>query len=458
MLEKIKQWIPSEHTYICRFGIEMLMRWFLDEDFKPEYLKMPASVRSDEYYVKECIDFANTLHTNMLNKSDTDSITAVIEPNEEGDNTTLQHVTIHSDLDHVTWGKLSPEISCDIQWDIKETNSTYTAIQLKYQVKCKGDDNDQETYNVREFFRVRYLKGKLYLLDYDRTMNQILESFNQILSGKGINLGIVPKNVQYETNEDGSIVSFIQERELWCFDKNEDSLALVFSFADTEKEDVRNLYDQHAIKIISMDKNGNTTFAVYGYMNRGEHEGEVGAAIYYFNLSQNVVEEKAFIPSNKSFAIAEEELGKLVYYNNEQNMLYVLVDGTIYKVNLKTGEKEAVVESLAEGQYVAGDDGHLIAYQDNGELNDSTEVTILNFMTGETQKVTAAEGENIRPLGFISEDFVYGTLRASDAGKTVSGSEILPMYKLEIKDSDDKIVKTYEFENVYISDVFVENI
>ena len=46
-------------------------------------------------------------------------------------------------------------------------------------------------------------------------------------------------------------------------------------------------------------------------------------------------------------------------------MLYVLVDGTIYKVNLKTGEKEAVVESLAEGQYVAGEDGHLIAYQDN---------------------------------------------------------------------------------------------
>ena len=143
----------------------------IDKDNKIRYYT--RIVKSDEYYVKECIDFANTLHTNMLNKSDTDSITAVIEPNEEGDNTTLQHVTIHSDLDHVTWGKLSPEISGDIQWDIKETNSTYTAIQLKYQVKCKGDDNDQETYNVREFFRVRYLKGKLYLLDYDRTMNQL---------------------------------------------------------------------------------------------------------------------------------------------------------------------------------------------------------------------------------------------------------------------------------------------
>ena len=51
LLEKIKQWIPSKHTYICRFGMEMLMRWFLDEDFRPEYLKMPASVRSEEYYV-----------------------------------------------------------------------------------------------------------------------------------------------------------------------------------------------------------------------------------------------------------------------------------------------------------------------------------------------------------------------------------------------------------------------
>lgn len=51
LLEKIKFWIPSEHTYTCRFGMGMLMRWFLDEDFQPEYLEMPAAVRSEEYYV-----------------------------------------------------------------------------------------------------------------------------------------------------------------------------------------------------------------------------------------------------------------------------------------------------------------------------------------------------------------------------------------------------------------------
>ena len=51
LLEKIKLWIPSEHPYICRFGMGMLMRWFLDDDFCQEYLELPAAVRSEEYYV-----------------------------------------------------------------------------------------------------------------------------------------------------------------------------------------------------------------------------------------------------------------------------------------------------------------------------------------------------------------------------------------------------------------------
>ena len=51
LLQKIRLWILSGHTYTCRFGMGMLMRWFLDEDFRPEYLEMPAVVRSEKYYV-----------------------------------------------------------------------------------------------------------------------------------------------------------------------------------------------------------------------------------------------------------------------------------------------------------------------------------------------------------------------------------------------------------------------
>ena len=51
LIVKIKEWSASNHTYTCRFGLRMLMSHFLDEDFKPEYLEIPASVNSDEYYI-----------------------------------------------------------------------------------------------------------------------------------------------------------------------------------------------------------------------------------------------------------------------------------------------------------------------------------------------------------------------------------------------------------------------
>lgn len=51
LLSKIREWAASEKAYTCRFGMEMLMTHFLDEDFKPEYLEIPAAVHSEEYYV-----------------------------------------------------------------------------------------------------------------------------------------------------------------------------------------------------------------------------------------------------------------------------------------------------------------------------------------------------------------------------------------------------------------------
>ena len=51
LLEQIKIWINSDHVYTVRFGLEMLMRYYLDGAFRPEYLTLAASVKSGEYYV-----------------------------------------------------------------------------------------------------------------------------------------------------------------------------------------------------------------------------------------------------------------------------------------------------------------------------------------------------------------------------------------------------------------------
>lgn len=52
VLPKVKEWIKSDKTYTVRYGIKTLMNVFSDGLFKPEYLKLVSSVKSDEYYIK----------------------------------------------------------------------------------------------------------------------------------------------------------------------------------------------------------------------------------------------------------------------------------------------------------------------------------------------------------------------------------------------------------------------
>lgn len=52
LLPYIYKWIDSSEVYTVRFGLGMLMAYFLDEDFDVLYLETAANVRSEEYYVK----------------------------------------------------------------------------------------------------------------------------------------------------------------------------------------------------------------------------------------------------------------------------------------------------------------------------------------------------------------------------------------------------------------------
>ena len=51
----IEQWIASGQTYTVRFGIEMLMTFYLDERFSPEHLTLLTQIQSEEYYVRMMI-------------------------------------------------------------------------------------------------------------------------------------------------------------------------------------------------------------------------------------------------------------------------------------------------------------------------------------------------------------------------------------------------------------------
>ena len=55
LLTAIRRWLGSDQVYTVRYGIGMLMRYYLDDAFRPEYLAWAAAVHSEEYYVNMMI-------------------------------------------------------------------------------------------------------------------------------------------------------------------------------------------------------------------------------------------------------------------------------------------------------------------------------------------------------------------------------------------------------------------
>lgn len=55
LFEKCMEWLNAEDTYTVRFGIGMLMSYFLDDEFRVDILNSVAEIRSDEYYINMMI-------------------------------------------------------------------------------------------------------------------------------------------------------------------------------------------------------------------------------------------------------------------------------------------------------------------------------------------------------------------------------------------------------------------
>ena len=97
------------------------------------------------------------------------------------------------------------------------------------------------------------------------------------------------------------------------------------------KAKLRDARNQHNIKIIRVEDNGDVDFVLYGYMNRGLREGYSGLCVYHYSSDQNVVEEKVFIPTTESYEFLKEDLGTLSYVS-KNNQPFLLFSGKLYRV------------------------------------------------------------------------------------------------------------------------------
>ena len=411
----------------------------------------------EDCHVEEKLNYVRKFHQDTFDKEHaSENIALYLEPDSTGDNSTFQKVNIHSSLNQVTWGDLQVKKETEAIIDIKEMMQQTASFHLHYRVSV-ANDGKSDSYLVDEYYRIRYTADRIYLLDFDREMNQIFEESDDAFTGDTIFLGIQdPDSVQLMECDGGEIVAFVTGNRLYVYNAADYKMALLFSFYETGKPDDRTLYDKHKIKVLSVDETGNVQFIVYGYMNRGRHEGETGVQINRYNSAQNVLEELTFIPYEKSPELLMLEIDKLSVAGN-MNKCYLMIDGTAYELDLERKDSQVLVDNLQENSFKVSDQAKMFVWTDGKDAYHASKLVLKNLQNGRSSNVEAESGQYLLPLGFMEDDLIYGIANQEDVTRDLSGRIFFPMHTIRIQDGYDQILKEYHIPDIYVTQCQVKD-
>lgn len=407
-------------------------------------------IQMEEVYPGEKLDFVKDFHDKTFDKTQAESLARYIEPTSDGDNTTFGRVDIHSSWNQLTWGDMNVKEVEEPIYNICEIGEQTAGIQVKSIVEVE-EGRVRNTYRVEEYFRIRYTDERVYLLNYERTMEEIFLMEKSSFANNKIVLGIQKEDVSMEESDGGNILAFVNAGRIYSYNVEENKFSKLFAFMDQDNFDARTLFDQSDIEIIDVEENGNVTFAVCGYMNRGRHEGEVGVEICYYNSQVNAVEEQIFINYEKSPKILLSETDRFFYAGNS-GKVYLLLDGTLYEVNISGKKYTEIVTGLGEDSVQISKSNRMLVWQEDDE-----KLILMDFNSGKTEEIKAGFGEHIKPIGFMNEDIIYGIAGTEDIQTDPLGNELFPMKKVVIRAVDGSILKSYEEENIYVTEGTIES-
>lgn len=435
---------------------EYIMMFTLQMDGQSIYY-YTRIMKGDGCFVDETLAFALSFHEYTF-RDDADKFIPTYMDPATGDPTTLHYVDLSCTLRQITWAQFAGVKLTEPVVSFKEINSSYNVLTLNYVITNINELNETEFYNVEEYYRLRQTPTRMYVLNFERTMSQIFKSENDfVLGDSAIQLGIRDEDVEYLSNDSGECIAFVQEGELWCYDRINHSISQVYSFRGMEGIDARENWDEHNIKIVSVDEAGSIVFLVYGYMNRGIHEGQVGIGVYRYDGIAHNIEEEVFIRSDQPYEVLKAELGELMYVN-EQKILYLMMNHNVYQIDLTTYQVTLMIDGKDGRGYAISDSHRYVAWVDSSKIYESTSIKFLDLKTGISHDIVSGISTYVRPLDFIGEDFIYGVALISDVKEDVLGTQVFPMFAVEILNtSEDKldVIKSYRPGFGYVEDIHV---
>lgn len=412
---------------------------------------------TDNLKVDEKLAFVEQFNAYTYNKDQLSAISQWIETDETGDNTNYGKVNIHSTRAQIGWGDLNSRIEGNVIPTIWEISPTAAQISLDYRAVTISSSDVYEAYSVKDYYRIRQTSDTIYLMDYERRADQIFDAYNDLQASGRINLGIQNNlNVQVEADADvtGKYTYFVQNGNLWCYSRGDNKFTCVFSFTASGDYSGRETIDEHEIKIISVDSDGNAWFSVHGYMNGGEHDGETGVSLFNYNYRDNIVKERVYIPVDVPYSIMKGNVGDVSYVQGD--IYYVKINQYLYSIDLTGGEYMLLTDMLYDGTYAVNESGTRIAYHQNHTPENSNNICIYDFSTG-TEKVinglsygSGKTTDYLKVIGYVSDDLVYGMAEPSDCIQNDPLNEIFPMYKVVVLSNDYVLMKSYSYDGIYV--------
>lgn len=401
------------------------------------------------------VEFVNSFYTKTFAQDDTGDLTTYLEPDTSVVSNSFRSLDIHSDVDMITWGDLNPQISRPGIPTIEDISENSGSISLTYYISAENENGEVEKYQVDEFYRMSYNQTRVYLLDFQRHVKQVLTTEQNLVSNGKINLGITDTDVQYMSDSTGTILAFVQQGDLWSYNIETNKMTRVFSFRDTGSNDERNDINQHDIKIVRVSENGDIDFILYGYMNRGQHEGQVGTSVYHYSAEQNAMEEEFFLRSLQSSEFLQKDVEKLSYVSEDGN-LYLLLEGNLYRFRMEEKTYEVLQEQIEDDCFFVSENSRYAAWMDGMDPYNTTSITFIDFNTGAQKTIQADQGTRIRLFGFINNDLIYGVANESDIVTNASGGTDFAMTEVRIQNFDGELVKSYHQDGYYVLDVTIQ--
>ncbi|MFI3176276.1 MAG: hypothetical protein R3Y67_02155 [Eubacteriales bacterium] len=415
------------------------------------YTKIKQTTTS---YAEEKIAFAIDFHNTTLNKEMASTLAVYLEPSSDSDNTTYYHVDIESSLSQVTWGTLDvTEIGTPLV-TLEELGTQTGVIRIESLYEIAGSDKTV-ICKVEEYYRVSYGTQRMYLLNYQRITEEIINLDEFQLVNNKIQLGIADPNFTTVESEGGTILAFTSGDLLYTYNIVENKFSCLFNYFEVDELDIRDYINNNDIQIISVEETGNVRFLAYGYKNRGSREGYVGVQMYYYDSNLNTIEEEIYIPYTKSAELLNQNISKVSYLSRD-NKLYLMIESTLYEINISELSYQVITSNLQEGEYFVSDSNEMIVWQDDGYDGLSDELILMDFITGEQTTITAPYGNLIKPLGFVGNDLLYGLVEEDDVMTNDMGQILYPMYALEIKNQEGEIVKEYATGGAYVMNCTID--